>query len=77
MAKIDNRLLLVLVVALVLISVMGTYAVLSNFYVAPVAPPAEGSGIVGVNILNQDDAEPKDAGSGIVGVNIFGGSETD
>jgi hypothetical protein len=77
MAKIDNRFLLVLVMVLVLISVMGTYTILSNLYVAPVAPPPEGSGVVGVTILNPEDAGPKDAGSGVVGLTLLGRSETE
>lgn len=74
MAKMDNRLLLVLVMALVLISVMGTYAILSNLYAAPVAPPPEGSGVVGVKILNPEGSKTSDAGSGVVGLTILGES---
>lgn len=73
MAKIDNRVLLVFVMVLVLVSVMGTYVILSNLYVAPVAAPPEGSGVVGVTILNPEDAVPKSTGGGLVGLTILGG----
>ncbi|NIO20644.1 MAG: hypothetical protein GTN76_07870 [Candidatus Aenigmarchaeota archaeon] len=77
MAKIDNRLLLVLVMVLVLVSIMGTYAILSNLYVAPVAPPPEGSGVVGVTILNPESSSPATFSGGVVGVEVLGGSETE
>ncbi|NIO23325.1 MAG: hypothetical protein GTN38_04860 [Candidatus Aenigmarchaeota archaeon] len=75
MAKIDNRLLLVLAMVLILISVMGTYVVLSNLYVAPEAPPPEGSGVVGVEILSPRDSTPRSTNNGVVGLTILGGSE--
>ena len=73
MAKADNRLMLVLVMVLVLISVMGTYVVLSNLYVAPVAPPPSGSGVVGVTVLNPESSLPASMTGGVVGVNVLGG----
>jgi|GEM_PF-3503776 len=71
MAKIDNRLLLVLAMVLVLISVMGTYVTLVNLY-GPLPPsPSRNTGIVGVEILSDTPKSPPVSNSGVVGVVIL------
>jgi hypothetical protein len=71
MAKIDNRLLLVLAMVLVLMSVMGTYAILSNLYAPIPPPPSRNTGVVGVEILSDTPKSPPVSTSGVVGVVIL------
>jgi len=71
MTKIDNRLLLVLAMVLVLVSVMGTYTILSNIYTPLPAPPSKNSGVVGVEILSNTPKSPPVSTGGVVGVMIL------
>ncbi len=71
--KIDNRLLLVLVIILIVISITGTYIILSSMYVTPVTAPKENTGVVGVTILSEKDTIPSSTGSGLVGLTVLGG----
>ncbi len=77
MAGIDNRLILILVMILLLISVMGVYAMMTNIYPAPESKPpcSETQGVVGVEILSDRPKSPPVQTSGIVGLVILGGNE--
>jgi len=78
MAGVNKNVVLVLVLVLLVVSITGTYIILSSLYAPPTgtrAPASSQKGVVGVEILSNEPKSPPVRTNGIVSLVILGGNE--